>query len=106
MWESDASYHTSHSSMICVCVSRGVWFRHFHLDFFALLFVAGNCYFVDSTFSNSWRELRIINSTMNISYIEYDPAFEFVTNSSSGEGLQYYELYDVSEDVYQVSVVQ
>jgi hypothetical protein len=25
----------------------------------------GNCYFVDSTHSNTWRQLRIINATMN-----------------------------------------
>ena len=31
----------------------------------------GNCYFVDSKHSNSWRALRILNGTHNMQYIEY-----------------------------------
>ena len=57
----------------------------------------GNCYFVDSTHSNNWRELRIRNSTMNWAYVEYDPAWKFVVND-----IQHYELYDVTADPYQM----
>ena len=31
---------------------------------------AGKCYFVDSTHSNSWRNLRINNQHENVAYIE------------------------------------
>ena len=62
----------------------------------------GNCYFVDSTHSNSWRALRIINSTMNVQYIEYDPTWHFNVTDPSGAGLQHYELYDLNTDKYQV----
>ena len=37
----------------------------------------GNCWFVDSKHSNSWRQLRIMNDTMNWNYVEYDPAWKF-----------------------------
>ena len=30
----------------------------------------GTCYFVDSTHSNNWRQLRIINGTHDMNYIE------------------------------------
>jgi len=63
----------------------------------------GNCWIVDSTNSNSWRQLRIMNETMNWNYVEYDPAFEFKVKDSSGAGLQHYELYDVDEDPYQMN---
>lgn len=60
----------------------------------------GNCYFVDSTHSNSWRALRILNDQENIVYIEYDPTFEFNTTD-----LQHYELYDINKDPYQMTNV-
>ena len=64
----------------------------------------GECYFVDSTHSNSWRELRIVaSSEKNLSYIEYDSAFLFNATDAQGSGLQFYELYDVSADPYQVT---
>ena len=62
----------------------------------------GNCYFVDSEHSNSWRLLRIINEQENLAYVEYDNTFKFNATSPSGEGLQFYELYDLNTDVYQV----
>ena len=52
----------------------------------------GNCYFVDSLHSNSWRLLKINNAKENTAYIEYDPAYEWVTTDPTGAGLQYYEL--------------
>ena len=52
----------------------------------------GNCYFVDSLHSNSWRLLRINNADENIAYIEYDPSYEWVTTDDMGSGLQFYEL--------------
>lgn len=58
----------------------------------------GNCYFVDSTHSNSWRQLRVVNSSMNINYIEYDPDFKF----TAGVPLQHYEMYDQQADPYQM----
>ena len=63
----------------------------------------GECYFVDSTHSNSWRQLRIINASMNWNYVEYDPSWTFETIGGSWKGLQHYELYDVSADPYQVN---
>ncbi len=35
-------------------------------------------------------------------YIEYDPSFAFNTTDPSGAGLQFYELYDLTADEYQV----
>ena len=63
----------------------------------------GNCYFVDSTLSNNWRELRVISDTEDLSYVEYDPAFTFNVTDPTGAGLQFYELYDLSKDPYQVN---
>ena len=63
----------------------------------------GNCYFVDSTHSNSWRLLRINNADENIAYVEYDPAYAWETTNAMGSGLQYYELYDVAQDPYQMT---
>jgi len=62
----------------------------------------GNCYFVDSTHSNSWRALRILSTTENLQYIEYDPTWKFNTTDATGAGLQHYELYDISKDPYQI----
>jgi len=62
----------------------------------------GNCWFVDSQHSNTWRQLRIMNETMNWNYVEYDPSWKFETTDSSGAGLQHYELYDVARDPYQM----
>ena len=31
----------------------------------------GECYFVDSTHSNNWRALRILNETHDLTYVEY-----------------------------------
>ena len=61
----------------------------------------GNCYFVDSTKSNSWRQLRVNNATMNWNYLEYDPNWTFKSTDPSGAGLQHYELYDIAADPYQ-----
>ena len=52
----------------------------------------GNCYFVDSKHSNSWRLLRINNADENLAYVEYDPAYAWETTDATGAGLQYYEL--------------
>ena len=62
----------------------------------------GNCWFVDSHLSNTWRQLRIMNETMNWNYVEYDPSWKFEASDESGAGLQHYELYDVTEDPYQM----
>jgi N-acetylglucosamine-6-sulfatase len=62
----------------------------------------GNCYFVDSTHSNSWRLLRVINATHDLAYVEYDPTWKF-NASTDGSGLQWYELYDVAKDPYQMT---
>ena len=62
----------------------------------------GNCWIVDSRESNNWRQLRIMNETMNWSYVEYDPKWEFNVTDESGSGLQHYELYDVEKDPYQI----
>lgn len=63
----------------------------------------GECYFVDSTHSNSWRALRILNHQDNLQYIEYDPDFTFNATDATGAGLQFYELYDISKDPYQMT---
>ena len=63
----------------------------------------GECYFVDSTRSNSWRQLRINNASMNRNYLEYDPEWKFRVTDASGAGLQHYELYDISADPYQMN---
>jgi arylsulfatase A-like enzyme len=60
----------------------------------------GNCYFVDSTHSNTWRALRILNATRDWQYVEYDPKWQF--NASAGP-MQHYELYDVAADPYQMT---
>lgn len=39
---------------------------------------------VDSTHSNSWRELRLWEGSSNVAYIEYDPTFDWV-RSCCGE---------------------
>lgn len=62
----------------------------------------GNCYFVDSTNSNSWRALRILNETTNIIYVEYDPTWQWNCTDDTGAGLQHYELYDIERDPYQI----
>jgi len=62
----------------------------------------GNCYFVDSKHSNSWRALRIITKSENLQYIEYDPSWLFNATGPSGEGLQHYELYNIDKDPYQM----
>ena len=66
----------------------------------------GNCYFVDSTHSNSWRALRIIDGAAkrNWQYVEYDSAWKW--NTTDGfKGLQHYELYDIDADPYQMTNV-
>jgi N-acetylglucosamine-6-sulfatase len=44
----------------------------------------GNCYFVDSTHSNNWRQLRIVGGEdgVDMNYIEYDPEFAFVSQTN------------------------
>jgi hypothetical protein len=59
----------------------------------------GNCYFVDSTLSNNWRSLRVLNGTHDLTYIEYDPAFTF---DGPASGYQHVELYDNKADEYQM----
>jgi N-acetylglucosamine-6-sulfatase len=63
----------------------------------------GKCWYVDSTHSNSWRQLRIMNSSMNWNYLEYDPDWKFISNDPTGSGLQHYELYDIANDKYQMN---
>jgi len=58
----------------------------------------GLCYIVDSTASNSWRQLRILNETHNWNYVEYDRSFNFADSSA----IQHYELYDQTADKYQM----
>eukprot|EP00931_Biecheleriopsis_adriatica_P056751 TRINITY_DN33653_c0_g1_i2.p1 TRINITY_DN33653_c0_g1~~TRINITY_DN33653_c0_g1_i2.p1 ORF type:complete len:458 (-),score=53.05 TRINITY_DN33653_c0_g1_i2:325-1698(-) len=57
----------------------------------------GNCYFVDSTYSNSWRALRVLNETHNFQYIEYDAAWAF-----KEQPFQHYELYHLISDPFQL----
>jgi N-acetylglucosamine-6-sulfatase len=57
----------------------------------------GNCYFVDSTESNSWRSLRVINATHDFSYTEYDKTWKF-----NGSSIQFRELYDLKTDPFQM----
>jgi hypothetical protein len=52
---------------------------------------------VDSLDSNSWRGLRILNSTHDWTYVEYDPTWRFVAPR-----MQHVELYDNREDPYQL----
>jgi|TARA_B110000208_G_scaffold168779_1_gene209133 N-acetylglucosamine-6-sulfatase len=59
----------------------------------------GECYFVDSTHSNNWRSLRVLNGTHDLTYIEYDPDFAFLGPAS---GYQHIELYDNTADEYQM----
>ena len=63
----------------------------------------GKCWYVDSLRSNSWRQLRIMNSTMNWNYVEYDPDWKFDVTDRAGAGLQHYEWYDVASDPYQMN---
>lgn len=62
----------------------------------------GNCWFIDSEHSNSWRALRIVNATHNLMYTEYDPTWQW-NSGPGGEGLQFFELYDVAADPYQMT---
>ena len=59
----------------------------------------GSCWFVDSTLSNNWRQLRVVGGEdgADFNYIEYDQAWKFEPVS-----MQSYELYDVSKDKYQI----
>jgi len=43
---------------------------------------------------NQWRMLRVANATHNVSYVEWDPAFEF-------ERVAFAALWDVSADPHQ-----
>ena len=45
----------------------------------------------DSTHSNSWRQLRIINSTHDWNYVEYDPAWTFDTELQHVELCRFYK---------------
>ena len=56
----------------------------------------GECYYVDSTHSNSWRSLRVLNATHDLTYVEYDPSWTFAPP------LQHRELYDNAADPYQL----
>ena len=56
----------------------------------------GECYYVDSTQSNSWRSLRVLNATHDLTYVEYDPNWTFAPP------LQHRELYDNAADPYQL----
>jgi len=57
----------------------------------------GNCYFVDSSYSNSWRALRVLNETHNFQYVEYDAAWAF-----KDQPFQHYELYHLISDPFQL----
>ena len=46
--------------------------------------------------------LRIINAEEDLTYVEYDPKWEFHTKSPTGADLQFHELYNVTADPYQV----
>jgi hypothetical protein len=46
--------------------------------------------------------LRIINADEDLAYVEYDHTWKF-NASSDGSGLQWYELYDVAKDPYQMT---
>ena len=75
----------------------------------------GNCWFVDSEHSNSYRALRIFGPkdgsrgdgsrdgaaapAEDKLYVEYDPTWKFANASS----LQFFELYDLAEDPYQMT---
>eukprot|EP01060_Flectonema_neradi_P037647 TRINITY_DN763_c0_g2_i4.p1 TRINITY_DN763_c0_g2~~TRINITY_DN763_c0_g2_i4.p1 ORF type:complete len:530 (+),score=73.03 TRINITY_DN763_c0_g2_i4:45-1634(+) len=59
---------------------------------------SGVCYFVNSNISNTWRALRILNTTHNLQYIEYDHTWTW--NSTS---IEYHELYDLNNDEYQMT---
>ena len=48
-----------------------------------------------STGQNQWRMLRVANSTHNISFIEWDPAFEF-------SNVSFAALFDVTADPHQL----
>ena len=45
------------------------------------------------------RQLRVLNASMNLNYVEYDPAWKF---TPGGAPLQHYELYNLSADPYQM----
>ena len=62
----------------------------------------GNCWMIDSVNSNIWRQLRIINESMDWNYVEYDPNWKFGAKDESGADLQFYELYDNALDPYQM----
>eukprot|EP00756_Hemistasia_phaeocysticola_P043841 Hpha_TRINITY_DN17415_c0_g1::TRINITY_DN17415_c0_g1_i1::g.85729::m.85729/K01137/GNS; N-acetylglucosamine-6-sulfatase len=57
----------------------------------------GNCYFVDSTHSNSWRALRVMNATHNTQYVEYDRTWTWTAEPD------FHELYNLDEDPYQLT---
>jgi len=63
----------------------------------------GKCWFVDSTHSNSWRALRVLQKNADLIYVEYDPDWQFNTTDATGAGLQHYELYDIAKDPYQMT---
>jgi arylsulfatase A-like enzyme len=63
----------------------------------------GNCYFIDSQQSNTWRALRILNARENITYVEYDSTWKYDSSGPTGAGLDFYELYDLSTDPYQIN---
>mmetsp|Transcript_26512 Transcript_26512/g.57467 ORF Transcript_26512/g.57467 Transcript_26512/m.57467 type:complete len:127 (-) Transcript_26512:24-404(-) len=57
----------------------------------------GNCWFIDSTNSNSYRALRVINGTSNLLYAEFDSKWKF-----DETGLEFVELYDLNADPWQM----
>eukprot|EP00049_Salpingoeca_infusionum_P006613 m.109211 g.109211 ORF g.109211 m.109211 type:complete len:329 (-) comp13368_c0_seq3:1254-2240(-) len=56
----------------------------------------GNCYMIDSTYSNTWRLLRTLNQTNNFAYIEYSPKRNWTND------IIWYEYYDLNKDPYQL----
>ena len=58
----------------------------------------GNCYWTDSTKSNTWRQLRIINATHNINYVEFEKFQNFDKPS-------HVELYDINKDRFDMNDV-
>jgi len=59
----------------------------------------GSPWFVDDTQTNSFRTLRIDNSTATMIYTEFDPTYEFRSRGS----IQFFELYDLDRDPWSLT---
>lgn len=58
----------------------------------------GDCYMIDSKVSNTWRALRVVNATHDTQYIEYAAGGAW----DWGAPPQFYELYNLTADPYQM----